>query len=297
MRYSVETWFGKVEINSNEEDVNEIERYVRGRYREYAKEYGIDDMNYLTELKKRCISLARDKIQEIASEKDKSIIRAYTTLEELRDNSNSLYGKLMDWYKEHFPELNVKKEKMLEIIYKYGTRENILASNEDNLITNKIKESAKRSTGIDLSDEEERILKEFSKMIMNMLYMEDLLNKYLDENIKELTPNLSKVFSPTLVSQLIFQANGLKKLAFMPSSKIQVLGAEKALFSHLSSGTPPPKHGIIFQHPYIKNAKSKERGKRARSLASKIAILARIDYFTGLARDDVIEEIKKEINV
>lgn len=298
MQYSIEAWFGNVRASFNDEDVNDIERYVRSRYREYAKDDGIDDNNYLIELKKRCVALAKDKIQEKAAEKDKSIIRAYTTLEELRDNTNSLYEKLLDWYKEHFPELKIGKDKILEIIYQYGSRKNILnLDNDNNLISNKIRESAEKSKGIDLSDEEDIILKEFSKTIKDMLNLEDRLNRYLDENIKEMTPNLSLILSSTLVSQLIFQANGLKKLAFMPSSKIQVLGAEKALFNHLSSGTPPPKHGIIFQHPYIKNAKPKDRGKRSRNLASKIAILARIDYFTGLVRDDVIEAIKNEINV
>jgi len=296
MQHIIRTWFGEVEANLNEEDVNEIERYVRGRYREYARDFGIDDISYQIELKKRCITLAKDKIQEKAADKDKSIIRASNTLQELKEDSNSLYEKLLDWYKEHFPELNVGRDKMLDIIYQYGGRENILGLDKDNIIGNKIKESAENSRGIDLSEEEEGILKEFSRMIKDMLALENMLNRYLDENIREITPNLSLIFNSTLVSQLIFQAKGLKKLAFMPSSKIQVLGAEKALFGHLSSGAPPPKHGIIFQHPYIRNAKPKERGKRSRTLASRIAILARIDYFTGVVKDDVIKEIREEIN-
>lgn len=296
MEHIIETWFGKIKVNFNEEDLNKIERYVRGKYREYAKDYGYDNNSYLIELKKRCIALAKDKIQEEAAEKDRSIIRAYTILKDLRDNSNTLYEKLLDWYKEHFPELKIERDRMLDIIYRYGSRENILNSNENIFISDKIKKSAENSNGIDLSGEEEVILKELSKTIKHILNLEDILNRYLDEKIGELTPNLSSVFNSRLVSQLIYQANGLKRLAFAPSSKIQVLGAENALFSHLSYGTPPPKHGIIFQHPYIKNAKPKDRGRRSRFLASKIAILARIDYFTGLVKDDLIEKIKKEIN-
>ena len=34
----------------------------------------------------------------------------------------------------------------------------------------------------------------------------------------------------------------------MPASTIQILGAEKALFRSLKTGSNPPKHGIIFQH-------------------------------------------------
>jgi len=67
----------------------------------------------------------------------------------------------------------------------------------------------------------------------------------------------------------------------MPASTIQVLGAEKALFRSLKTGTRPPKHGIIFQHTYLHQAKRWQRGKIARALAGKLAIAARTDAFGG----------------
>jgi nucleolar protein 56 len=60
-----------------------------------------------------------------------------------------------------------------------------------------------------------------------------------------------------------------------------VLGAEKALFRSLKTGTRPPKHGIIFQHTLLHDAKRWQRGKIARALAGKLAIAARSDAYGG----------------
>lgn len=87
-------------------------------------------------------------------------------------------------------------------------------------------------------------------------------------------------------------AGGLKELAMMPASTIQVLGAEKALFRHLRTGAKPPKHGVIFQYPAINRSPWWQRGKIARALAGKLAIAARVDYFSG---EYIGEELKKEL--
>ena len=70
-------------------------------------------------------------------------------------------------------------------------------------------------------------------------------------------------------------------LAKLPASTMQVLGAEKALFRALKTKARPPKHGIIFQHPLIHDAKRWQRGKIARALAGKLSIATRVDAFKG----------------
>ena len=80
----------------------------------------------------------------------------------------------------------------------------------------------------------------------------------------------------------------------MPSSTIQILGAEKALFRHLRNKKRnlPPRHGLIVQHPLLSGAPDKEHGKRARALAAKISQAVRIDYFKGKFIGD---KFKKEL--
>ena len=74
-------------------------------------------------------------------------------------------------------------------------------------------------------------------------------------------------------ARIISKAGSLARLARLPASTIQILGAEKALFRALKTGARPPKHGLLFQHPLIHSAPKWQRGKIARAVASKVAIV------------------------
>ena len=64
------------------------------------------------------------------------------------------------------------------------------------------------------------------------------------------------------------------------------MGAEKSLFKHLMGQAPSPKHGIIFRHPAVIGSPRKLRGRVARTLAAKLSIAARLDYYgAGLSMD------------
>lgn len=91
------------------------------------------------------------------------------------------------------------------------------------------------------------------------------------------TPNLSELLGPELASRLLAQAGGLDRLARLPASTVQVLGAEKAFFEHLRGHAPPPRHGLLFLHPSIQSAPRADRGRLARTLAAKVAIASRLD--------------------
>ena len=97
---------------------------------------------------------------------------------------------------------------------------------------------------------------------------------------------------------LCVEAHGRLRLARLPAGTVQVLGAEKAFFSHLRSGTAPPKHGHIFMHPWISRSPRWVRGKIARMLAAKISIAARVDAFQGtpLGQEDV-DEIEAKLRL
>jgi nucleolar protein 56 len=107
------------------------------------------------------------------------------------------------------------------------------------------------------------------------------LEKYLDSTMEEVAPNTKYLLGSLLGARLIALSSGLTNLAKRPASTIQVMGAEKALFRSLKSGTRPPKHGMIFQHTLLHDAKRWQRGKIARALAGKVAIAARADAFGG----------------
>lgn len=105
------------------------------------------------------------------------------------------------------------------------------------------------------------------------------LTNYLDDNSPSVVPNLSGLLGSQLSARFLSLSGSLFKLARLPASTIQLLGAEKALFRHISDGSPPPKHGILYQHPLVKNASKKNKGKVSRKLAAKVAIASKLDYF------------------
>jgi nucleolar protein 56 len=94
-------------------------------------------------------------------------------------------------------------------------------------------------------------------------------------------PTLSRVVGDLVAARLVAHAGSLERLAFLPASTIQTLGAEEALFLHLKEGKKPPKHGALFMHALVNQAPPKQRGRIARQLATKASIAARIDHFGG----------------
>lgn len=102
-------------------------------------------------------------------------------------------------------------------------------------------------------------------------------------------PNMSAICGALVASRLLCAAGGLQNLAYMSSSSLQVLGAGSSLFSHLLSGTPPPKHGIIYEYKGIHASKRQVRGRISRVVASQLVIAARIDYFRGVRDEQFLQ--------
>ena len=123
-----------------------------------------------------------------------------------------------------------------------------------------------------------------------------LLAKEVSERANSVMPNISALIGGLVAARLMARAGGLLPLSRLPASAIQVLGAKTALFAHLRTQTPSPKHGIIFQHRRVHNAPREVRGKVARVLSGKLAIAARLDYFRGSADPEFLEKAQKRID-
>ncbi len=103
------------------------------------------------------------------------------------------------------------------------------------------------------------------------------LDAAVEAMVPERTPNLDRLLGADLTARLLAQARGLERLARLPASTVQVLGAERAFFEHLRGRAPPPRHGLLFLHPAIQSAPRVQRGRLARTLAGKVSIAARLD--------------------
>jgi len=120
--------------------------------------------------------------------------------------------------------------------------------------------------------------------------------EFIEDRAPELAPNLSSLAGPVLAARLIALAGGLDELARMPSGTVQVLGAEDALFRHLHGDAPPPKHGVIYVHPYVRGTRAEERGSAARAVAGKLTIAARVDRYAGDLRPGLADELDEKID-
>ena len=147
-----------------------------------------------------------------------------------------------------------------------------------------------------ISTPDEKI-KPFKELLSNVNDEINRLENQIDLDMVNIAPNTSKVVGCLIGARLISLAGGLNKLALMPSSTIQVLGAEKALFRLKKEGGKPPKHGIIFQHLSINSASKKQRGRIARLLSSAISTAVKADAFTKrYIADDLLADLKLKID-
>ncbi len=227
--------------------------------------------------------------QEIksAQEHDQILIQAVRRLSELEKELNKKTERLKAWYSLYFPELenNTKNneeylEKVLDIFYRKDIIEEL---------------DLEKSTGLELDDQDLRLLKTFSESVKRGFEEKESLEKYVENLAKRIIPNISAVLGEVVAAKLVSEAGSLKKFARMPSSTVQVLGAEKALFRHMKGEGSAPKHGTIFLHPCISSLPNNKRGKMARYLSNKAVLAGRLDMYNGEFKgDEYREEVDKK---
>ena len=146
---------------------------------------------------------------------------------------------------------------------------------------------------------ESEITKEMEEEIRRLKALRRELEGEIEEVMEKIAPNLSAILGGAIAARLLEKAGSLEKLSMLPASTIQIVGAEKSLYkamARMKKGKPAkiPKHGVIFQHPFIRTLPKKKRGKMARFMAAKLAIAARIDYFTGELREELVSEVRRK---
>ena len=254
--------------------------------------------------------ISKAKVAEAGERRDLMIIRAVTISEDLTKMINTLVSHVREWYGYYWPELGKEiedHELYLTLVSELGRVENFTEENLRKYIKNEklIKAVLKAKSdrvGISITDRDIEMIQHIARRTLDLYKDKERILEYLDELMQEAAPNIRALIGSVIGAKLIRKAGGIGELAKMPSSTIQILGAEKALFRALHGKGTPPKHGIIFQDPRIFKAPWWQRGKIARALAGKLTIAARVDYFTGeyigdeLLRDleRRIEEIKKK---
>ncbi|AAM03793.1 TPA: NOP58 family protein [Methanosarcina acetivorans] len=219
---------------------------------------------------------------------DQRIVQAVEALDDINETTNSLSERLFEWYGGYFPESGLVGEALALFIVKYGSRENVPP--DDPLYL-----KARDSMGAKLETADEALLKGFAESVCSLYSRRKQLEAYIESSMEALAPNLTTIAGPMLGARLISIAGSLEKLAAFPSSTIQVIGANKALFKHLRARAPSPKHGVIYSHPFINTSPWWVRGKVARALAAKISLAARIDFYSATKDLSLMGELEEKV--
>jgi nucleolar protein 56 len=128
-------------------------------------------------------------------------------------------------------------------------------------------------------------------LVLSLSEARERMETCIGSEMQIVAPSLAEVVGPLIGARLIHSAGGLERLSRLPASTVQVLGAEKMFFKFLKEGGKPPKHGVLFQHPWVHSLPAQKRGRMARSLASAASIAARLDANGGSG----VAEIKKRL--
>lgn len=273
--------------------------YLRSNMGSILKETGFiaskDELNQ--ELRRVSFDLTNHKIKEASKARDMYLIQAINSIDEIDEATGKLIERLREWHAIHSPELEKIKsnEKYVGLIAEYGDIDSISQNEDLNEFNIKI-----QSNGVEIEGKDLLMIQEFANSVRMLQNTKKSLNEYVEQKMSEIAPNLSDLVGASLGAKLIAHIGSIEKLALLPSSTVQIIGAEKALFRHLKTGERPPKHGLIYQYPEIRSAKWWLKGKFARAVAAKISIAVRKDVYSGefdpnlkVELEARLEEIKK----
>lgn len=242
------------------------------------------DKNQFIKVRQKCILDCKQKMKDSVT-KDVLIVQAVSSVEELDKIINQIITRVREWYSWYNPEFSnalTDNEKFVELI---------IQKDKKSLLAEIGKSS---SMGNDFSKKDVDVMIDLAKQAYNLINLREKEKKYLETLLEDYCPNALKILGCMLTSKLIRHAGSLEKLAMLPAPVIQIVGAEKALFKHLSKKAKSPKYGLLFSHPLISCVDRKSKGKMARAIADKAAIAVKVDFFKG---KPVADEFRKVLEL
>ncbi|KAF4658097.1 Nucleolar protein 58 [Perkinsus olseni] len=248
---------------------------------------GLDDKEQRTMALGLSHTLNRFKLKFSPEKVDTMIIQAVALLDDLDKELNNFAMRLRE-YGWHFPELskivtdNYSYAKVVKLL---GFRTNAKKLSEeawadimaDEQIVADIKTAAEISMGVEITEEDLGHIQELADRVLELTEYRAALSDYLHHRMEAIAPNLTYMVGELVGARLIAHAGSLMTLAKHPSSTVQILGAEKALFRALKTKQDTPKYGLIYHASLVGQTQPKFKGKISRVLAAKLSLCARVD--------------------
>jgi nucleolar protein 56 len=252
-------------------------------------------------VRKRALGEAKQAMSEAYSTEDHALIQAINSYLELSKSNNLIAQRLTEWFGIYFPEAKIESQKQiaqLSIIFADSESGEITESEVESVLEDKEKSKhlhskMKSTKGRSAEVEEKAALKSFALSVNTTTGTLEMLDKYIEDAAKRIMPNTTYLTDSKTAAELLSKAGSMERLASMPSSTIQLLGAEKALFKHIKFGSKPPKYGILFKFSVVNMARYDLRGKIARAYAAKIAIALKADHFS---KNFIADKLKEKLD-
>ncbi|AFM98124.1 Nop56p-like protein [Encephalitozoon hellem ATCC 50504] len=284
---------------------DDAQRSIKSNVHEY---FGISWAEYSERILCLAHKISMEKINLVPEKIDTMVIQSVSLLEDMDKDINLHCMRLKEWYGFHFPELSSvtdNNREYLKLVVAIGRKGSIDEEKRKALReiagdkSEKIISLGEKSMGVAMDESDVLNILEDARSVLRSFEFRDELVEYIRVKMEGLAPNMTSLVGEVIAAKMISKAGSLSSLARMPGSSIQMMGAEKALFQALKSKTSTPKYGIIYGCSLLGQVSSQNKGKIARSLASKIAIAARIDSY-GEERTNAIgvkmrEKIERRI--
>lgn len=245
-------------------------------------------------------TLARFKLKFSPDKVDTMIVQAIGLLDDIDKELNNFAMRLREWYGWHFPELAkivTDNQVYAQVVKIMGMRVNAkdcdFQGSVPEEIIEEIKKSAEISMGTDITEEDLIKIQDLCSRVIDLSKNRAALGEYLKQRMEALAPNLTNMVGELIGARLISHAGSLMNLAKAPSSTVQILGAEKALFRALKQKKETPKYGLIYHASLVGQASAKSKGKISRVLAAKLSLCSRVDAL-GESNDSSLGEQCRE---
>jgi nucleolar protein 58 len=262
--------------------VEEVMRNIRDQVTSLIE--GLTDKNMLQMSLGLAHTLNRHLLKFSADKIDVMVIQAIGLLDDLDKELNIYAMRVKEWYGWHFPEMAkvvVDNLQYARVILKVGVRENAATADFTDLLDDdvaaQVRDAAIHSMGVGLTTEDITNIKLLCEEVIATSQYRAQLFEYLRNRMSAIAPNLTAMVGELVGARLISHAGSLMNLAKMPSSTVQILGAEKALFRALKAKEATPKYGLIYHATLVGQAKANHKGKIARITACRAALATRVD--------------------
>ncbi|MEM3781385.1 MAG: NOP5/NOP56 family protein [Candidatus Micrarchaeaceae archaeon] len=235
--------------------------------------------------RRRLLQLAKESVAQAYSTGEHAVMQAINTYNDLEKAKNLVHERLTEWYGIYFPELRISQHAYASLVARVGKSKRQAdyeaLARASGMEPEELKRLANSSIGKEPEESEYNVIRQLAESELALESLQSSIDAYLKASVAKLMPNTASLIEYKLAAELLSKAGSLNKLANMPASTIQLLGAEKALFRHLKYGAKPPKYGVLFKLKDVANAQKTEKGKIARLYATKISIASRADALSG----------------